>query len=614
MRNGAKADPDVITRMSDAVVHRGPDDSGVYFSGPIGMGFRRLSILDLSPSGHQPMRTEDGTAVVVFNGEIYNYVELRQMLEARGHCFTSTGDTEVLLRAYLEWGTDCVRRFNGMWAFVIHDVRRGVLFGSRDRFGIKPLYYHVGRDFVLLASEIKSIGSSGLYRRTTNWRRASRFLVEGQIDETNETFYAGIEQVLPGTAFEVGLDGEFKRWQFWRIDETCSEFDRKRDPAETFADLFKDAVRLHTRSDVPVGVHLSGGLDSTSIICEVARLRNAAGASDALMAFSYIAQEFDESRYIEDTIAQTGATLFRLSTSPSQLWGLLGEVLWHQDEPIYSMMPLVGYELMRLTADKGIKVILNGQGADETIGGYPSYFSDYWCSLLQRGHILQAWREVGEHAAEGGGRRSRVFLRQMRRVAQSKLRRFAPYRHLSILRQRRDDLHQRWFTRQLMEQIPDNDGSTGRIGLNEALLDSIYRTPLPRILRVEDRNAMAHSIESRLPFLDYRLVSFAFALELNWHLRGPWNKYVLRQAMRGRIPESVRTRVDKMGFPVPANRWIADSLCEPVLDLVTSRAARERGIYNIDTIVHDVARHRRGEVQIGDSIFDVAQFEVWSTL
>src|SRR5947199_1141943 len=247
MRNGAKADPDVITRMSDAVVHRGPDDSGVYFSGPIGMGFRRLSILDLSPSGHQPMRTEDGTAVVVFNGEIYNYVELRQMLEARGHCFTSTGDTEVLLRAYLEWGTDCVRRFNGMWAFVIHDVRRRVLFGSRDRFGIKPLYYHVGRDFVLLASEIKSIGSSGLYRRTTNWRRASRFLVEGQIDETNETFYAGIEQVLPGTAFEVGLDGEFKRWQFWRIDETCSEFDRERNPAETFADLFKDAVRLHTR-------------------------------------------------------------------------------------------------------------------------------------------------------------------------------------------------------------------------------------------------------------------------------------------------------------------------------------------------------------------------------
>lgn len=611
-RNGTQADLDIVGRMTEILAHRGPDDSGTFVSGPVGFGFRRLAILDLSPAGHQPMATPDGEVIIVFNGEIYNFIELRNELKALGHHFRSSGDTEVLLHAYLQWGTECVSKFNGMWAFVIYDKRRGILFGSRDRFGIKPLYRYSDRDYVLFGSEIKSIRASGLYRGSTNWSRAARFLLHGQLDETAETFYADIEQVLPGMAFEVDLRGGVKEWRYWSLED--SSYDVGANPASSFAEIFEDAVRLHMRSDVPVGVHLSGGLDSTSIICASARLRRHANATGPLMAFSYIAPEFDESRYIADTIEQTRATLVKLDTDPVRLWGLLKEVLWFQDEPIHSMTPLVGYELMRLAASSGIKVILNGQGADETIAGYPTYFRDYWCTLLGDGQVAEVWSEIGDHVAVHGGNRTRIFMRQLRRLAQSGLGEVGPYRRLSQWKRRRKDLNHRWFTRELTEQLPKEDLSGAVTRLNDSLAYSIHRSPLPLYLRVEDRNSMAHSIEARLPFLDYRLVSLAFSSKPNWLLRGPWNKFVLREAMRGRIPESVRTRVDKMGFPVPANKWVAGPLYEPILDLLMNRETRERGIYDVDSIIRDVEKNRRGERTLSGEIFDVAQFEVWSAL
>jgi len=610
--NGAPADMETVQRMSDALAHRGPDDSGILVSGQVGLGFRRLSIIDLSPTGHQPMATPDGEAVIVFNGEIYNYLELRDELKLLGHSFRSSSDTEVLLRAYLQWGSDCLSKLNGMWAFVIYDKRRGILFGSRDRFGIKPLYRYKDRDYVLLASEIKSIRASGLYRSKTNWGRAARFLLHGQLDETAQTFYEDIEQVLPGTAFELDLKGNMREWRYWSLEDASYEVGS--DPANSFAELFEDAVRLHMRSDVPVGVHLSGGLDSTSIICASARLRRKANANGALMAFSYIAPEFDETRYIADTIEQTGATLIRLETDPLRLWDVLREVLWFQDEPIYSMMPLVSYELMRLAANNGIKVILNGQGADETVAGYPSYFRDYWCTLLGNGEIGHAWKEIGDYVTAQGGHRPRIFTRQLRRLAQSRLGSVSAYRGFAHWWRRRQNLNHRWFTRQLTEQLQE-DGSLAPVRLNDSLTYSVYHYPLPQILRVEDRNSMAHSIEARLPFLDYRLVSLVFRSAPNWRMRGPWNKFILRQAMRERIPESVRTRVDKMGFPVPANKWVAGPLHQPILDLLTSRQTRERGIYNVDRIIRDVEKNRSStEMGLGGAIFDVAQFEAWSAL
>ena len=602
----------IIDRMASVIRHRGPDDEGRFISEHVAMGFRRLSILDVSPQGHQPMSTEDGDLTLVFNGEIYNYIELRRELEALGCRFRSSGDTEVLLAAYRQWGPECLGKLNGMWAFLIYDRRKRTLFGSRDRFGIKPLYRYSDGEHAVFASEIKSIRACGFYCGSTNWRTASRYLTEGRLDDTHETFYTGIEQIPPGTAFELTQDGRFTQWRYWSLDEAAPF--RSGDPARAFAELFEDAVRLHMRSDVPVGMHLSGGLDSTSIVCASERMRGPAHTAKPLKVFSYIEPEFDETRYIDDTIEQTGATLIKLHTDPTHLWGLLQEVLWFQDEPIHSMTPLVGYELMRLSAANGIKVILNGQGADETIGGYGSYFSDYWCTLLKRGDVGQAWGEIGQYVATRGGKRTHLYMRQWRRLVQERMGAVGTYRRAARWNRQRINAKDAWFTRELSRHEKPEEMNGHAKDLNARLAYSVCHSPLPLYLRIEDRNSMAHSVEARLPFLDYRLVSLCFGLPSEWHLRGPWNKYVLREAMRGRIPESVRSRIDKMGFPTPARRWFADTLYTPVLDMLNSRAARERGIYDSTAIMRDLARHHRGEIDVTEKISDLAQFEAWCGL
>lgn len=608
LTNGLAANEADLRRMMDAIRHRGPDDSGTYVSGSVGLGFRRLSILDLSPTGHQPMSSPEGDCTIVFNGEIYNFIELRRQLIGLGYQFRSTGDTEVLLNAYRAWGSQCLERLNGMWSFIIHDKRRNVLFGARDRFGIKPLYRcRTERGFVF-ASEIKSILASGFIRPETNWRAASAFLLEQRLDETTETFYAGVEQIPAGSAFELAVDGRLRTWQYWDIGP--EEPDHSGDPATEFAELFEDAIRLHMRSDVPVGVHLSGGLDSTAIICASARIRQAQQASGDLLAFSYMTPEFDETRYVEDTIDLTKARLNRLRTSPEELWSRLEQVLSFQDEPVHSITAVVGFELMRLAAENGIKVILNGQGADETIGGYPSYFRAYWHTLLKQRGLASAWREMRRHSQNHGGVLLHLFARQLKYWLQCRLAGHPTYRRLALRRHRARLTGNDWFSSDLVSQMPDSAPPIGD-DLSAALIDSVRRAPLPLYLRVEDRNSMAHSVEVRVPFLDHRLVSLAFSLPLDWHLRGPWNKFVLREAMRGRIPESVRTRQDKMGFPTPSRKWFAGKLQGPLRSILLDRSTRDRGVFNLPAIERDLNRHAGGEVNLSAELFNLAQFEVW---
>ena len=612
MQHGSAAPADVVWRMTNALAHRGPDDEAVHLSGSVALGFRRLSILDLTPSGHQPMSTPDGSVTIVFNGEIYNYIELRSELEARGHKFRSSGDTEVLLHAYCEWGAECLPRLNGMWAFLVHDQHRKVIFGSRDRFGIKPLYRHQSDGTTLFASEIKAIRASGLYTSATNWGTAARFLLEKRLDDTTETFYEGIVQVAAGAAFELDLRGNYREWLFWSLDDIGKS--PTANPADAFAELFEDAVRLHMRSDVPVGVSLSGGLDSTSIMCASARIRAASDANGDLQAFCYMAPEFDETDYIMDTVRQADAMLRRLDVTAQGLWADFERMLWFQDEPVHAMPALIGYQLMKLAADHGIKVMLNGQGADETIGGYSSYFSDYWHTLLSTRHPLRTWGEIGAYVASHGGRRGPLALRQARQLAQTRLGQLGPYRALRRVRRRlrREDS---WFSPELSTYLPEEpDAHNARRDLDGALASSVMRSPLPLYLRVEDRNSMAHSIEARLPFLDYRLVALMFTLDPEWKLRGPWNKYVLRQAMRGRIPESVRLRIDKMGFPVPWRQWAAEDLREPMRAIITSRQARERGVYNTEAILRDFEGCRRGEPDLLTRMFNMVEFELWARM
>ena len=604
--DGATPDMAQLQRMTDAIRHRGPDDSGFLVEGSVALGFRRLSILDLSPQGHQPMQAADARVSIVFNGEIYNYLELREQLVALGHAFRSSGDTEVLLRAYLQWGRECVTRFNGMWAFVIDDQRTGTLFGSRDRFGIKPLFRCVVPSAVMFASEIKAIVASGLIDARPRPQTVANFLVDNRLDDGEETFYEGIVNLPAAHCFELGRDGRYRQWRYWSVE---AEAPPPADPATAFAELFEDAVRLHMRSDVPVAVHLSGGLDSTAIACASVRVRQQVGAQGALAAFCYLDPSFDERAYIDATLQQTGAAMSSLQCTPRQLWDTLPQVLRAHDEPFHSMTALVGYQLMRLTAEHGIKVVLNGQGADETLGGYGSYFHNYWQSLLERRAFGALFSEV--RAWTGAQQRALLptLLGVLRRHVQAALQHVGPYRRASQERWRQRLRRQDWLSPSLRDhatppRFPQQD-------LDATLAWSVQRDPLPIYLRVEDRNSSAHSIEGRVPFLDHRLVSLAFSMAPEWHMRGSLNKFVLREAMRGRIPEMVRARRDKMGFPTSASEWLRGDLYEPAREVVNDPTFNRSGAIDGPRVARMLEAHKAGAADHSAEVFRAVQWFHW---
>jgi asparagine synthase (glutamine-hydrolysing) len=607
---GRKTDPAALERMTSSLQHRGPDDKGVYINGSVGFGFRRLAILDLSPSGHQPKVSHDGKKILVFNGEIYNYIELREELRALGHDFESSGDTEVLLAAYAEWGTNCLAKLNGMWAFLIYDVEEHKIFGSRDRFGVKPLYRYSSGDLVVFGSEIKAIVHSGYYKTEINFGAAARFLIEDKLDIDTMTFYKGVEQIPPGSAFELYLDGRSHTWLYWSLDdiEQCEVAD----PCETFKELFEDAVRLRMRSDVPVGVCLSGGLDSTSILCSMTTARTS--TSSPLEAFSFISKDFDESRYISDTIKLTGAQLNKLDVNPASLVAGLQKVLWYHDEPIHSMTALVGFELMGLAAKKGVKVILNGQGADETIAGYHSYFGAHWAGMLRRRQFFQMWNEIKQHSSAFGSDPYMLSISAFLSVLSGRLSTASLYRRAAVYKKRMKLNRNGWFSTEFLSHLNWDQESRRIRTLEDALKVSVQRHPLPLFLRIEDRNSMAHSVEARLPFLDYRLVRLLFTLPSEWKMRGPWNKYILRQSMAGMIPESVRTRRDKMGFPVPGKQWMMEAFYTPMKDLLASREMRESGLYNVSILSKDLDLQCKSGKDLSTPMFNIAQFQLWSNL
>ena len=610
--DGQPAERGIVETMTAALAHRGPDDAGFYSDFSIALGFRRLAIMDLSDAGHQPMKSPDGRFVIIFNGEIYNYVELREELRGLGYDFRSSGDTEVLLRAYQAWGADCLARLNGMWAFLIYDRRRRTIFGSRDRFGVKPLYLYRADNAFLFASEIKGILASGLLPSAeVNWAVAARYLLLGQLDDyPRQTFYKEIEQIPPGTAFEITLPKGIREWLYWTLDGLDeSSID---DAPERFVDLFEDAIRLRLRSDVPVGVCLSGGLDSTSIICSMARHRAVSSADLGLPlhAFSFVDEDFDESRYIHDTLQMACAVSHRLEIRPDRIWSATQEAIQFHDEPFHSATALMGFELMRLAKASGIKVVMNGQGADEAIGGYSPYFRDYWFSLFRSARFAHLAKSV---VAYSRGRREHL-LPLLGTIATRAAR--EALREIPLLRASARPLHLRkirsggWYSAQITGAY-EYRSQAHPTSLRQSLINSVQGSWLRLYLRLEDRNSMAHSVEVRLPFMDYRLVSFVCSLPDDWKIRGPWNKYILRHAMKGRIPEAVRTRVDKFGFPVPIDRWFKTALHGPMNDLLSDARTRSRGLYNIDAVRRSLVWQKEGRLDAGASLYRLAQFELW---
>ena len=433
--------------------------------------------------------------------------------------------------------------------------------------------------------------------------------MRGRLDDTGDTFFRGIEQVPAGSTVRIALDGTVLERRFWSLPRV----DERHEPnaPERVHSLLRDAVRLRLRSDVPVGVCLSGGIDSSAIVSFMSEMWPT-DAATRLQAFSYIPEEFGEAPYIHESLRRTGAELNELRVAPRHLWDILPEALYHYDGPVHSPTALIGFELMRLARARGVKVVLNGQGADEVHAGYPQYFRHYWADLIRAGQPLRALHEIRRFTELHAGSSRQRWIEAAGFGARALLDEVPGYRQLRQ-RARRERLRtDAWYTKDLAASLDTGDVLEPVQSLDGVLRQSVELRPLPLYLRVEDRNSMAHSVEARLPFLDYRLVSYAFALPPSWKLNGPWNKFVVREATRGVIAEGVRSRVDKMGFPTPSRTWFAGPWAGPLRDILASRLLRESGIVDIATVERALDRHVEGRDDVSGRLFRLAEYALWA--
>jgi asparagine synthase (glutamine-hydrolysing) len=523
------------------------------------LGHRRLSIIDLSPGGHQPMSDKEGRYTVVYNGEIFNYVELRQELEGLAHHFETQSDTEVLLAAFSQWGTACFNRLNGMWALALYDAVERRLILSRDRFGIKPLYYALIDSTLYFSSEVKFL-IPFLPDLQPNAARVAEYLVHNLVDHCAETMFEGIHQVLP--AHYTILDrAALTHHAYWRppsreISLTLTE------ASEELATLLSSAVAMRLRSDVPIGSLLSGGLDSTTIACIVQQLLRQQSAHNTFESFSAVFHEaaFSERRYIEDTAEQTGITVHWIYPDPENVLGTLPQLLYHQEFPFRSLAVYSQWEIMRHVHATPIVVLLDGQGSDEIFAGYSAHYYALAAEYLRRLRPGQAWqvtrslsqaREVTLARGLAG-----ALFQLIRPTLLGRLLRSRPVPYLT-------------HSYRPVENRPRQPNV-----FRDALVRNLTFSALPEYLRYEDRNSMAFTLESRLPFLDYRLVEWAMSLPAEFKIRRHESKRVLREAARPLIPASVSARTDKMGFVSPQELWQRGAL-RPALNRVFSRDLSE---------------------------------------
>ena len=613
-----------VQRATARLRHRGPDDEGYLLAdsrsgrctpcaGPdttaalglpdlrsvadgstdLAFGFRRLAIVDLSPAGHQPMASADGRFWLVFNGEVYNYRELRSELTALGVTFRSDSDTEVVLAAYAAWGARCLERFNGMWALAIWDARERALFLARDRFGVKPLLYAWGDRRFRFASELKALLGADGVPFAPSAPAVHDYLTTARLPSEPEgaTFVDGVCALPPGHLLRLSDDGlHVERW--YRLPPASTA--PARPAAQVVADfreILADAVRLRVHADVPVGSCLSGGLDSSAIVCLVNRMlggADAAAVGDRQKTFSAVYEEdarYNERPHVETVLAATGADgVFTVPTA-EQLRAELPSLVWHQDEPFNSTSIFAQWRVMAAVRQHGVTVLLDGQGADESLGGYRP-FDIVVSDLLRRGQVARALR-AGRAMGETAGVALAPLL--ARAVARN-----LPTRYVRGARRRRAGagralLRPAFAARQSTERDaapPYRDFHAYAHGL-------IERESLPALLRYEDRNSMAFSIEGRVPFLDYRLVEFALTDAAPWVLHDGWTKWVLRSAVRDVVPPSIVWRRDKVGFETPERRWITAWLDGEGASLFAD-GARSGEYLDLAAVREYVARWRAG--------------------
>lgn len=530
-----------IESMTDSIISRGPDGFGYYDGEGFAFGHRRLSIVDLSEAGHQPMEHQD-RYIITFNGEIYNHIELRNELELLGYRFQSHTDTEVIMAAYDRWGIECLSRFNGMWAFVIHDRVRNRFFMSRDRFGKKPFYYYNHEGLFLFSSEIKAILVHPDIKAIPNLSFLNNHLKYGCREYGSETAFENIYRFDAASYFEGSIEDlftAFKMQKYWELEPNLShesyDENKAQEYAQRYYDLLEDAVRIRLRADVKVGSALSGGLDSSSIVYLVNKLLKEQGKEELQETFSSVYQSegtehCDESHYINTMAAFLGVHSNQIEPIENNIPVEYEKMIWHLENPPENSL-MSSWYTFKLVASTNVKVTLDGQGADEQLAGYLPYLMNYISSLS----LIDMIKEAKQCFDIPGAQKFILigFSMGLYRIVFGT--KFLDFTLKKILKKNYE------------------------IDLNKKLAEDTQHS-LVTLIHYADHTSMAFSIESRMPFMDYRLVEFLASVPACYKMRNGWTKYLARKAFDGKLPDSVNWRRDKMGWPIPEQKWFEGSL------------------------------------------------------
>lgn len=554
-----KVDRDMFNHMVDIIEYRGPSDRGVYFDANIALGHRRLSIIDLSPAGHQPYEYLD-RYVLVFNGEIYNYKELRLDLEIKGYQFKSSSDTEVLIACYDCYREKCVELFNGMWAFAIYDKDEKEVFISRDRFGVKPLYYYKDENQFLFSSEIKQILCMLSPGQKVNRQRLFDYLIRGYSDFTEETMIEGIYQLRGGNNLRYCLENNKvcieEYYNLNEIQTVCDDFNKAKDD---FKKEFNNSISLRLRSDVPLGYCLSGGLDSSAIVCtaDIVIKDNKIDVRQKSISSCFEDKRYDEQEYIDEVLKNTDVEGVKIFPQGDNLIEDLEKVIWHMDEPFSSTSQYAQWNVFKGARDNGLTVMLDGQGADEQLAGYTGFYSVIFAEYLRKLRLLSFARELKAYKRLRA--QTETYVKSYKIVVEAIISAFLPKKiqkigklYLFYLR-RKSPFFAKDIKRTIMglDLYPANNS-------RKYIIDN-FKCNLSMLLRFEDRNSMAFSIESRVPFLDYKLVETVFKMPIEYKINNGITKHIVREALADVLPEKIRTRYSKLGFVTPEDQWINDN-------------------------------------------------------
>jgi asparagine synthase (glutamine-hydrolysing) len=618
-RSNKLIDEAILTKMRDVQFHRGPDGGGNFVEGQIGLGHRRLSIVDVSHGG-QPMFNEDKSLVIVYNGEVYNHADYREELEAKGHVYQTHCDTETIIHLYEEYGERCVEKLRGMFAFAIWNRTKKELFIARDRLGVKPLYYvHDDKGNLFFGSEIKTILEAAAVKPEINYNALpDQFANHGT--SKDETLFVGVKRLLPGHTLSW-KDGKLEIRKYWDINYEPKHFgdaatrgrgDGAKIEAEyiqNWLDLFRQSVKLRLMADVPLGMFLSGGIDSSAIAAMMSTM-----VDEPIKTFSvgFKEREANEFEYARIVANKYKTDHHEITITPEQFFAELPKLIWHEDEPIGfdSSIPL--YFVSKL-AQEHVKVVLTGEGSDEIMAGYGRYaktlqllnYGEKYESLTPK--FLRSAIKIGATAV--GGKLTRTFLTRESDIENLFFDNFAIFGR---------EMQKNLFSDETKSRIAEKNpyfyqnewlAKTDAQELLDKLLYVDSKTYLHELLMKQDQMSMAASIESRVPFLDHKLVEFTAKMPINMKLRGDTTKFLLKEAMKGILPDEILYR-PKMGFPVPMARWLRNEFKQYVDEYVLSERALNRGIFDADFVRELVGKHNNGEDH-SNRIMRLLNFEMW---